>query len=458
MSSTRLDRHSVTADLRGELIFPDDAGYDAARRVWNQVIDRRPAVIARCAAASDVVTALRLAREHGLPVAVRGGGHSFTGFSTCDGGIVLDLGPMTELVVDPRRRTLTAGPGLRWAEVADAAGEHELAAVGGHVSVVGIAGLTLGGGNGWLSRAHGLACDNLIETDVVTATGELVRASEDEHPDLLWALRGGGGNFGIVVRLVYRLHPMPPLFAGMVMHPIERAGAALRHFRDLNAAATDGTSIAGAIMTAPPEPFVPAQLQGRPVVLFAACHVGPIADGERALAPLREFGPPVVDLFQPTPFPQLQHFFDGSGVSGPYHMRSHLLGEFTDDAIDALVEHAVPLTSPLSATIILPLGGAVARVAPNATAFHHRGASYCLELGAAWLSVAEDPAPHRDWADRIWHAMTPWSVGVEVNHLGDEGAERIRVAYGDNYSRLTELKRVWDPDNVFRLNQNIPPA
>lgn len=445
-------------DFGGELIRPGDAGYDSARRVWNQVVDRHPAAIARCADVADVVAALRLARDNGLTVAVRGGGHSFPGYSTCDDGLVVDLGPMRELVVDPEARTLTAGPGVTWADVADATGPHGLAAVGGHVSAVGLAGLTLGGGNGWLSRKYGLSCDNLVAADVVTASGEVVRASADKNPDLYWGLRGGGGNFGIVVRFVHRLHPVVTAYAGMAIHPADRAGEVLRALRDLNAAADDDTSIAGAILTGPPEPFVPEHLQGQPVVMLAACHLGPVEDGERALAPLRAFGPPAVELFGPTPWVALQHFFDASGTSTAFHMRSHLVRDLDDGLVDALVKHALPPTSPLSAVIILPMGGAVAAVAPDATAFRHRDAGYCLEFGAAWLPPEADPATHQAWSDDLFDATAPWSLGAEVNHLAAEGPDRVRAAYGDNFPRLQSLKRTWDPDNLFHLNQNIPPA
>jgi FAD/FMN-containing dehydrogenase len=455
MSLTNIDR---TAAFGGQLVFPDDDEYDEARRVWNRAIDRRPAVIARCTGPEDVAAALRLAREHGLTVAVRSGGHSFPGHSTCDGGLVVDLRSMKELTVDAERRTLTAGPGLTWAEVADATAAHGLAAAGGHVSAVGIAGLTLGGGNGWLSRAYGLTCDNLLAADVVTASGELVSASAEENADLYWGLRGGGGNFGVVVRFTYRLHPVSELYAGMAIHPAGRAAEVLRFVRDLNAGAPDEVSIAAGLMTAPSAPFVPPHLHGQPVVMLPACYVGPVEDGERALAPLREFGPPAVELFGPAPFVQLQRLFDASGVSTPFHMRSHLVAELDDEGIDTLVRHALPVTSPLSAAIMLPMGGAIGRVSPEATAFRHRDAAYCLEFGAAWFSPDDDARPHREWSNGLWEAMRPWSIGTEVNHLLDEGPERVRAAYGDNYSRLAALKRAWDPDNVFRLNQNIRPS
>jgi FAD/FMN-containing dehydrogenase len=445
-------------DFAGELVLPDDAGYDTTRRVWNQAVDRRPAAIARCADARDVAAALRLARRTGLTVAVRGGGHSFPGHSTCDGGLVIDLRPMRELVVDAAARTVTAGPGLTWADLAAATTEHGLAAVGGHVSAVGIAGLTLGGGNGWLARGYGLACDNLLAADVVTASGELVRASAEENPDLYWGLRGGGGNFGIVVRFVLRLHPVGPVFAGMALHPAENAAQVLRSYRDLNVAAPAELSIAAAILTAPPEPFVPQELQGRPAVMLAACHTGTVEEGERALEPLRVLGPPAVEMFQPTPFLALQHFFDASGVSTAFHMRSHLVSGLPDDAIDTLVARGLPPTSPLSAVIILPMGGAIADVAHDATAFHHRDARFCLEFGAAWLPPEADAPTHRAWSDDLWQATRPWSVGTDVNHLHDEGLDGVRASYGPNLDRLRALKRIWDPDNLFHLNQNVPPA
>ncbi|HEY0638996.1 MAG TPA: FAD-binding oxidoreductase [Pseudonocardiaceae bacterium] len=458
MGGTAIGRVDGGTELAGKLVFPGDPGYDEARRVWNPMVDGRPAVIVRCTGAADVVAAVRLARRHGLELAVRGGGHSFVGHSTCDGGLVVDLRGLDELVVDPAARTVTVGPGNTWARVADATAEHGLAAVGGHVSNVGVPGLVLGGGNGWLSRRYGLACDNLLAAELVTATGELVTASQDEHPDLLWALRGGGGNFGVVVRFTLRVHPLEPVLAGMAMHPVERAGDVLRHLREFNAAAPDEVSAAAALVTAPPEPFVPRELHGRQVLMLAAAYLGPVGEGEAALAPLRAFGQPAVDLFAPTPWVALQHFFDASGVSTPFHMRSHLVDDLRDEVIDAVLTHAVPATSPLSAVIILPMGGAIARVAPDATAFRHRGAGYCLELGAAWASVDEDPAPHRAWSDGLWEALRPLSAGVEVNHLAFEGAEGVRIAYGENLARLRELKRAWDPENVFHRNQNIEPA
>jgi FAD/FMN-containing dehydrogenase len=450
-----IDRNA-NVEFGGRLIFPGDPEYDLARRVWNQVIDRKPAVIARCDSPGHVAQALRLAAERGLEVAVRGGAHSFPGHSTSDGGLVIDLSGMKELHVDVQHGRLTAGPGLRWGEIADATAPHGLAAVGGHVAAVGVSGLTLGGGNGWLARRHGLACDNLISADVVTADGRIVHASAEHNPDLYWALRGGGGNFGVVVRFTLKLHPLAEAYGGMALHGPDRAADALRFLRELYASghAGDELSVAAAVVTAPPEPYVPVELQGGQAVLLAAAYFGPVDEGERVLAPLREFGPPAAEQFGVMPWLALQHFFDANGISTRFHMRAHLVDELHDGVIDAAL---TPDASPLSAVIILPMGGAAGRVAPDATPYFHRRARYCVEVAAAWLSADED-AERAAWSEGVWEAMRPWSLGPDLNHLADEGPDRVREAYGDNYSRLAALKRTWDPDNVFRLNQNIPPA
>lgn len=451
---------TAASPFQGELIFPGDPGYDAARKVWNGVVDKRPAVIARCTDSGDVVTMLRLARQNGLSVAVRGGGHSFAGHSTCDDGMVIDLGPMKRISVDAQRRVAVVEPGLTWGELTKATQEHGLVAVGGHVSVVGVPGLTLGGGIGWLARMHGLACDNLIEVELVTADGSVVRASAEENPELFWGVRGGGGNFGIATRFTLRLHPVGTLFAGMVMHPAERAREVLRFYRDFSAAAPDAVNVLAGFGTAPPADFVPPDLRGRPGVFMAACYLGSVEEGEKALAAVREFGSPPVDLFGPMPYGQLQHMFDEmSAESTPFHVKAALLGPLDDAGLDTLVEQTATMPTPASSVLVLPLGGAVSEVPPDATAFWHRGARYNLEICAVWESPDDDAGPYRDWAQACWQAMRPWSVGVEVNHLADEGPERVREAYGDRtYGRLAALKRRYDPENVFRLNQNIRPA
>lgn len=442
----------------GEVILPQDAGYESARRVWNQVIDRRPAAIARCRTRDDAVSALAVARDTGLEVAVRGGGHGFPGFSTTDGGLVLDLGPMKQVVVDAERRTAKVGPGVRWGELTAASAPYGLAPVGGHVADVGVAGLTLGGGNGWFARVFGLACDNLVAADVLTASGKIVRASAEENQDLYWGLRGGGGNLGIVLEFTLRLHPVGRLLGGLVLYRLEDAAEVLRFIARYGPSAPDEVNVAPAILAAPPAPFVPAELRGKPVLALAACYVGAVSDGERELAAVRGFGAPFADLVEPTSFETLQHLFDAQGVSTPYHMRSHLGGPITEELIEAVVDSGAGISSPESGVLLLPMGGAVAGVAADATAFRHREASYCLEIGAAWSADDEDPRRHIDWADRLWAITRSWATGVEVNHLADEGAEGVRRAYGGNYDRLAEIKRAWDPDNLFRLNQNVPPA
>ncbi|MER6951015.1 FAD-binding oxidoreductase [Nonomuraea sp. NPDC000554] len=442
----------------GEVIRPEDAGYDSSRRVWNQLIDRKPAAIARCRTRNDAVSALAVARDTGLELAVRGGGHSFPGFSTTEGGLVLDLGPMKQIVVDGERRTANVGPGVRWGELTAAAAQHGLVPVGGHVADVGVAGLTLGGGNGWFARVFGLACDNLVAADVLTASGKIVRASADENQDLYWGLRGGGGNLGIVLEFTLRLHPVDRLLGGMVLHRLEDAADVLRFLAGYGQSAPDEINVAPAILAGPPAPFVPQELHGKPVLALAMCYVGPLADGGRELAPVRGFGRPFADLVEPTTFEMLQHIFDPQSRPTPYHMRSHLGGAITEELIAAMIEHGGGLSSPDNGALLLPMGGAVARVAADATAFRHREASYCMEIGAAWSADDENPQRHIEWADRLWAETRSWAIGVEVNHLADEGSEGVRRAYGDNYQRLAHIKRTWDPDNLFRLNQNVPPA
>ena len=441
-----------------ELIRPGDPGYETARKVWNQAIDRHPAVIARCHTTEDVVAGLKLAQAEEHEVSVRGGGHSFPGFSTTEGGMVLDLGPMKGIAVDATDRIAKVEPGVRWGELTEATSAHGLVAVGGHVADVGVAGLTLGGGNGWLVRSFGLACDNLVSAEVVTADGRVVTANAHQHPDLFWALRGGGGNFGIVTEYTLRLHRLTNLLGGMLMYRLEDAAEVLAYVAGFGAEAPAAVNVAPAIFTAPPAPFVPADLQGKPVLAVAACYVGPIADGERALAPLREFTTPVADLIAPTTFRDLQHFFDAQGVSTPYYMRSHIGGPITEDLISALLDFGGRFTSPGNITLLLPMGGAAGEVAPDATAFRHRDGSYVMEIAAAWNP--DDPAPdiHRAWVDGLWTAARPWSTGADINHMADEGLARVREAYGDNFDRLARIKAKWDPRNVFHLNQNIPPA
>ena len=454
--------HDLGGRIAGEVLAPETPGYDEVRRVWNGAIDRRPGVIARCTTAADVAAAIAFARRHGLVIAVRGGGHSIPGLSVCDDGMMIDLQPMKAIEVDAERRLATAGAGVVWAELDRSTQEHGLAVTGGEVSDTGIAGLTLGGGFGWLKRTCGLSCDNLVEAEVVTADGRIVRASADEHPDLFWALRGGGGNFGIVTRFTYRLHPVGPmLYGGAVVHPGERAGDVLRFMRELSKEVPDEVSLMVALVVAPPAPEFPPALHGRPVAVLGACYVGDMAAGEEALRPVREFGPPAADLLGPIPYVALQQLVDAATPRGlQYYVKSEWLADLPDVVIDGLVEHHATRTTPLHQSLVHPMGGAVARVPRDATAFAYRDAAYVFTVAGAWTSPEEPRDPHVAWARSTWEATRPGSMGgAYVNHLdADEGQARVRDAYGPAiYERLVDVKTAWDPENVFRLNHNIQP-
>jgi FAD/FMN-containing dehydrogenase len=448
------------AGFRGELLRPDDPGYDEARRLWNAAIDKRPAVIARCTDATDVAAGIGHARSTGLPLAVRGGGHNVAGTASCDGGIVLDLSPMKEVRVDPAGRTAWAQPGLLWGELDRATQAAGLATTGGIVTHTGVAGLTLGGGIGWLMRKHGLTCDNLLGVELVSADGRLLRADEREHPELYWGVRGGGGNFGVVTSFGFRLHQVGPLvLAGSVLYPAEQAGEVLRRYRDWAGDAPDQVSTVVNLRMAPPLPAIPERLHGVPVVTVVCCYAGPEpAEGQRLLEPLRRLGTPLLDLVTAKSYSEHQATFDATVPHGMhYYWKSHYLNELGDGAIDVLADQAWSHRSPLSYTIMFQLGGAVARVPDEATAFGGRGAAYALNINAA-ASDTQEYAGQADWARRLWEAMTPFANGVYMNFLGAEGHDRVRAAYGEQkYARLLALKRAWDPDNLFRLNQNIPP-
>jgi hypothetical protein len=438
-----------------ELLRPGDPGYDEARKVWNGAIDRRPALIARCAGAGDVAAALRLGRERGLPIAVRGGGHSVSGLSVNDGGLVIDLSPMRAVVVDPRTHTARAGAGVLWGELDAATQEHGLATVGGIVTHTGIAGLTLGGGIGWLMRKHGATVDNLLGAELVTADGEMIRADEE----LLWGLRGGGGNFGIVTEFTYRLHPVgPAILGGPLYYALEDGPEVLRRYRDLIAEAPDELTTILNLRQAPPLPFLPRELHGRPVVTVAACYSGDIEAGERLLAPLRE--KTLLDAVSPRPYTQLQQLFDPSVPHGwHYHWRSWELPPLTDAAIDTLVEQAARITSPRSYIIVFQLGGAMARVGEHDTAFSQRDAAHNVNINAVWVEGDPGADRHLRWVRDCYAALEPHTRGrAYVNFLEDEGEDRIRAAYGPaKHERLVALKRRYDPQNLLRGNQNIRP-
>jgi FAD/FMN-containing dehydrogenase len=444
--------------FEGELLGPQDVRYDEARRVWNGAIDRHPAIIARCTSPADVAAAIRMARERDLPLAVRGGGHSIAGQSVCDGGLVVDLSPMRQITIDPRSRTALAAAGVLWGELDATTQAHGLATVGGIVTHTGIAGLTLGGGIGWLMRRHGAVVDNLLGVDLVTVDGELVRASEDERPELFWGLRGGGGNFGVATAFEYRLHEVGPVLAGPIYYALDDAPEVLRQYRDFAATAPDELTTILNLRQAPPLPLIPEDLHGSPVLAVSVCHTGPIERGEALLRPLRRFGRPLLDAIAPRPYTELQRLFDPTTPHGwHYHWRTCELPPLTDAAIDALCEQAARITSPRSYIIVFQLGGAMSRA--GGTAFAQRDAAHNVNVNAVWLPDDPEPARHVEWAQETLTALTPAARRRSyVNFLADERQERVRAAYGaETYERLVALKRIYDPENVLRLNQNVEP-
>ncbi|MGH2931241.1 MAG: FAD-binding oxidoreductase [Gaiellaceae bacterium] len=451
----------LRADVRGPVILPADPGYDAARAIWNGAIDRRPACIARCTGVADVVAAVRFARERDLLVAVRSGGHGVGGHALCEDGLVIDLSPMKGIRVDPVARTARAEAGVLWGELDRETQLHGLATVGGIVTHTGIAGLTLGGGIGWLMRKHGATVDNLVSVDLVTADGEVLTASGDEHPDLFWGVRGGGGNFGVVTSFEYRLHPVGPIvLAGPVFYSLDDAPEVLRFYREFIAAAPDELTTIFDLSVAPPVPFLPQEVHGKPIVMVGACYAGSPDEGTEVVRPLKQFGRPIVDLLEPKPYTSLQSMFDPLVPHGWHrYWKSVELPPLTDDAIDTLVEHASAFTSPKSYCIVFQLGGALSRVGQDETAFSQRDAAHNVNINAVWTEDDPEGERHVAWAREFFSAMQPQAgEHVYVNFLGDEGADRVRQAYGERqYERLAELKRTYDPTNFFRLNQNIEP-
>jgi FAD/FMN-containing dehydrogenase len=449
----------LRASFRGEVVSPADAGYDEHRKIWNGSIDRRPGLIARCAGVADVRAAVQFGREHELTVAVRGGGHSFPGLSVCDDGLLIDLGPMKGTRVDPEARTARAQAGVLLGELDRETQTFGMAVPSGIVTHTGVAGLTLGGGIGWIMRKYGLSIDNLVSVDVVTADGEFVKASENENADLFWGVRGGGGNFGVVTDFEFRLHPLgPQVMAGPVFWPMEDAPEVLRFYRDWIADCPDELMTIVVQRRAPALPVVPPELVGKHVIAVAACYAGPVEDGERVLAPLKRFGNPVLDLCMPKPFLAHQAMFDPSFRRGWwYYVRSCDVGELTDDVIDVVAEHGRRITSPISSIALWQMGGAVARVGEHETAFNGRDAGFTFNINGN-SETADGFEAERQWARDYWSALAPYHTSVYVNFLMEEGEERVRQAYGaEKYDRLKALKRAYDPTNFFRLNQNITP-
>ena len=436
--------------LRGELLGAEDDGYEDARKLWNGMIDKRPALIARCTGVSDVINAVNFARENHLLVAVRGGGHSFPGKSMCDGGIVIDLSTMRSVRVDPVRRTARAEGGAKLGDLDRETQAFGLATVAGTVSDTGIAGLTLGGGLGWLMRKNGLTCDHLLSADVVTADGRLVIASATENEDLYWGLRGGSGNFGIVTSFEYKVFPVGQVLGGMVIHPIDRAKDVMKFFDEFASTAPDELTMGLALLTSP---------EGQPAAAILACYSGPMEDAEKVVKPLREYGPPVADHLSPMPYVAMQSLLDeGVPAGNRYYLRSDFMKDLSGEAIDVIVDRFASVPSPYSVILNFHMGGAVSRVPRDETAFSYRDAVYDFEVISVWTDPADDEK-NMSWTREFGDAMKPFaSGGVYVNALEDEGEERVKEAYGTGYERLVALKNKYDPTDLFRLNQNIQPT
>ena len=438
---------AFAARLSGALVLPADPGYDAERAVFNGMIDRRPAMIARCADAVDVSAAVQFGRDHGLVVSVRSGGHGVAGHSIADGSLVIDLSLMKGVEVDAERRVARAGAGLRLGELIEATERFGLVTPTGTMSDTGIGGLTTGGGYGWLAGRFGMAVDNVVGAEVVTADGRILRASADEHPDLFWAIRGGSGNFGVVTTFELALYPVTQVLGGMLVYPFPMAAEVLRFYREVAATAPDELTTYAALVTGP---------DGNKAVAILACYSGDLADGERVLAPIRAFGPPVADLIGPMPYSAINTLIDAANPSGMLnYWKWNGLRSLSDEAIDTVIGFFANVPSPRTAILIDQLHGAARRVSPTATAFAHRDAPHGLVVLSMWSDPAES-ASNIAWTRELAAATEPYSTGgVYVNGEGDD---RARAAFGVNYDRLVEIKNVYDPTNVFRHNQNIAPS
>ncbi len=451
-----MDERAVSefkASLQGQLILPEDGAYDVARKLWNAQVDKRPALIARVANPGDVVSAVRFARRHGLRLSVRGGGHNPSGSAIAEGGLVIDLSKMRKIEVDPENRVARAEGGATWGELDRATQEYGLAATGTDISTVGIGGSTLGGGQGWLGRAIGLAIDNLVSAELVTADGRFLHVSESEYPDLFWAVRGAGANFGVVTSLEYRLRPVgPTVVGGVVIHPISRAREVLKFYREFTSTAPEELTTIAAFMTSP---------DGQPVVVIGVCYAGDLEEGLKVVEPLRKFGPPLADMIGPMPYLQVQTGFDYHAPFGLHsYWKAGLLNEISDDYIEAIAENFEKMPSAHSIGLIWHLGGAISKVAPDATAYPHRDASYHTRIISVWADPSESEE-NIEWGQNTYAAVRPYFEGiVYVNHLDhdDKGEARVKEAYGANYERLVALKNKYDPTNLFSSNFNVRPT
>ena len=446
------------AQVRGDVIAPDDDAYEQARHVYNAMIDRRPEMIVRAANVGDVIAAVNLARENGLDLAVRGGGHSVPGFGTCDGGVVIDLSRMRGIRVDPASATARAEGGATWGDFNAATYPFGLATTGGIISTTGVAGLTLGGGIGYLARGFGLSCDNLVSADVVTADGRFLVASERENDDLFWALRGGGGNFGVVTSLEFRLHPVKDIYGGPMFFELSEVENVLRFFREYIADAPEQLGAFPAFQIAPPLPFIPEERHGDTFVAMVACWAGPLEEGERALKPFHDIAPVVAEFVGPMPYPALNSAFDGLVPPGLQHYwKANFVEELTDEAIAAHAVHGPDVPAVNSTVHIYPINGAAHRVAPDATAFAYRNANFATVIAGMWPEASENDA-NIAWVRRYYDATAPHSEeGGYINFMSEDDQGRIRANYQGNYDRLVDVKRRYDPDNLFHLNQNIRP-
>lgn len=446
------DIAALREGLRGAVILAGDPAYDEARRVWNGNVDRKPALIARCACVPDIQRAVAFAADRGLLLSVRGGGHSAPGYGTNDGGMVIDLSLMKGVAIDPVNRTARVEPGVLWRDLDAAAQEHGLATTGGTVSNTGVIGLTLGGGLGWLMGKHGLTVDNVLSAQVVTADSRMLTANAAENTDLFWALRGGGGNFGIVTSMTFRLHPVTEVLGGLVLYPLDQAAAMLRHYRDLCPTLPDEAEAYAGVLTSP---------DGIPIGAMILGYNGPIADGEKALAPLRQFGTPIADLIAPVPYGARQTMLDAPNAEHGLHRywRAAFTDTISDGLIDTMVEGASRFSSPLSAMLFFYMHGAAARVPAEDTAFSARRAQWDFDAIGQWVEGSESPV-HIGWLKDIWGKLEPHLQGsVYINHVAaDDSVEKVRASYGTNHQRLRTVKAKYDPANLFRMNANIPPA
>lgn len=458
--TTEVDLTSLAAGLQGALLMPDSDGYDEARTIWNAMIDRRPAAIVECRGAQDAQRAVRFAGENGVLLSICGAGHNIAGNAVCDGGLMISFKKMKSVEVNAEARTVRVQPGATLGDVDAATQLHGLAVPTGINSTTGIAGLTLGGGFGWISRKHGMTIDNLISADVVTANGETVRVSADENVDLFWGIRGGGGNFGVITSFEFQAHPVgPEILSGLIVHPFADAGEVLRAYRDAMADAPDEVTVWVVMRKAPPLPFLPEEVHGTEILILAAMYTGDMAAGEKALAPLRAIGNPIVDVIGPHPFAGWQQAFDPLLAPGARnYWKTHDFAELSDGLIDTAIDFVGRIPDAQSEVFFAQLGGAQGRVTDDATAYQGRSSAYLMNVHGRWSDAAKDDECLA-WCRDLFAATAPYATGeAYVNFMTDEEGDRLSEAYGGSYQRLVELKNRYDPGNLFRMNQNIPPT